>query len=181
MIDKNTIVSVTNRDNGNVGYTIPDLGINRTYHPGETKKITMDELYKLSYLPGGMILLKDLLIVDNPEALAEVLNQNVEPEYYYTEADVKELLLNGSLDQLKDCLDFAPEGVIDLIKDFAVKLEINDIAKRDTISEKTGFNITRAIEINHESQTTASDESSTIGRRAEPIKGTSIRRTSPPE
>ena len=26
MLDKNTLIKVTNRDNGSVGYSIPDLG-----------------------------------------------------------------------------------------------------------------------------------------------------------
>ena len=59
--------------------------------------------------------------------------------------DIKTLLLSGSLEQLQDCLDFAPSGVIDLVKDYAVKLEINDISKRNAILTATGFNVTRAI------------------------------------
>ncbi len=72
-----------------------------------------------------------------------------EPEYFYTEDDIKEILLNGSLDQLEDTLNFAPKGVIDIIKKVAVDLEIPDIRKRDMISEKTGLNISNAIDINH--------------------------------
>ena len=55
MVDKNTIIKVTNRDNGSVGYTIPDMGnLHRSFQSGETKEITMEELRKLSYLPGGV-------------------------------------------------------------------------------------------------------------------------------
>ena len=36
-----------------------------------------------------------------------------------------------------DTLDFAPEGVIGLMKDLAVKLEIPDVRKRQAISERT--------------------------------------------
>ena len=43
-MDKSTIISVTNRDNGVVGYTVPDLGIRRIYHPRETKDVTFEEL-----------------------------------------------------------------------------------------------------------------------------------------
>ena len=48
--------------------------------------------------------------------------ENVEPEYFYTEKEVKELLTNGSLEQLEDTLNFAPEGVIELIKTMPVKM-----------------------------------------------------------
>lgn len=150
MLDKNTMVKVTNRDNGSVGYTIPDLGnLRRDFQSGETKEIPMEELRKLSYIPGGQSLLENYLIIHNTEAVAELLGE-VEPEYHYTEEDVRNLLLTGSLDALKDCLDFAPEGTINLVKSLAVELKINDIAKRQTILEMTGFNVNSAIMVNEE-------------------------------
>ena len=92
MLEDKTILKVSNRDNGSVGYTIPDLGnLHRTFQPGETKEVTMGELRKLSYLPGGLNILKNLLIVDNKEAVEELIGE-VEPEYYYTEEDVKKLI-----------------------------------------------------------------------------------------
>ena len=152
MLDNNTIVRVTNRSNGVVVYQIPDLGnLVRRFMKGETKEVTFEELKKLSYVPGGQTLLVENLIVDNKEAIAELLGA-VEPEYNYTEAQIKELLLRGSLDAFLDCLDFAPEGVLDLIKDLAVTLKINDIAKRDAIKKKLHFDVTKAIEINEESE-----------------------------
>ena len=40
MIDNKTIIKVTNRENGNIGYTIPDLNnLVRTFSTGETKEI----------------------------------------------------------------------------------------------------------------------------------------------
>ena len=109
----------------------------------------MEELRKLSYIPGGDIILRDYLIIENEEAVAELLGE-VEPEYNYTEAEVEYLLEKGTLDKLKDALDFAPSGVIDLIKDIAVKTELNDINKRDAIFKKTGFNVTNAVNFNKE-------------------------------
>jgi hypothetical protein len=94
-----------------------------------------------------MTLISDYLIIKDEDALNEILNQ-VEPEYFYTEKEVKDLLLNKSLDALKDCLDFAPQGTIDLVKKVAVELPLNDVAKRKAILEMTGFNVTSAIEIN---------------------------------
>lgn len=152
MIENTTLIKVLNRDNGSVGYTIPDLGnLHRTFQPGEEKELPMDELRKLSYLPGGKALLEECLVVRNEEALKELFI-DAEPEYFYSEEDVKNILLNGTLEEFLDCLDFAPTGVIELIKEYAVKLEINDIAKRKAILDKTGFNVTSAIEINHEVQ-----------------------------
>lgn len=165
MLDKDTIIKVTNRDSGSVGYSIPELGIHRKFAQGEVKELTMNELRKLSYLPGGQVILKDCLIVHNEEALRE-LNPDYEPEYFYTEEDIKKLLLTGTQAEFLDCLDFAPEGVIELLKQLAVKLEINDLAKRNAIMDKTGFNVTRAIEINHESKEVEESEVNTKQRRA---------------
>ena len=179
MLEDKVILEVTNRDNGTVGYTIPDLGINRTFQAEETKKITMEELRKLSYLPGGEYILRNCLVIKDNDAIEELLGE-VEPEYTYTEEDVKNLLLTGSLDALLDCLDFAPTGVIELVKSLAVSLEINDISKRNAILEKTGFNVTKAIEINHETNENSEDTVKT--RRTAPItqKNTVVeRRTTP--
>lgn len=171
LIDKNELIKVTNRDNGTVGYTIPDLGnLHRNFQPRETKEITMEELRKLSYLPGGQTLLEDCLIIQNEAAITELLG-GVEPEYYYTEDEIKELLLRGNILQLKDCLNFAPQGVIDLVKTMAVDLKINDLDKREAILEKTGFNVSKAIEINQLANETDNSENEQKQRRqAAPIR-----------
>jgi hypothetical protein len=128
----------------------------------------MDELRKLSYISGGKLLLQDYLIVQNQDALRELLSDDVEPEYYYGEEEIKKLLLTGSNDQLLDCLEFAPEGVIGLVKDLAVSLKINDISKRNIILEKTGFNVTNAITINEETVEGEGEEAKS-SRRSAPV------------
>ena len=169
MIEKDTLIKVKNRDSGTVGYTIPELGnLHRSFSKGETKEITMDELRKLSYISGGKILLQNYLIVQNQDALKELLSDDVEPEYYYGEEEIKKLLLTGSNDQLLDCLEFAPEGVIGLVKDLAVSLKINDISKRNIILEKTGFNVTNAIAINEETIEDEGEEAKS-SRRSVPV------------
>ena len=184
MVENNMTVKVTNRDNGSVGYSVPDLGVHRTFQPRESKEISAEELRKLSYLPGGDVIIKEYLIIHNEELLKELLGE-VEPEYYYSEDEVKALLLSGSLEQLQDCLDFAPNGVIDLIKSLAVSLKIDNVSKRKAIQDKTGFNVTRAIEINEETDEETASKESTQGRRAAPITAKSEeaqqRRSAPPK
>ena len=151
-IENKEIIKVTNRFNGSIGYTIRDLNnLSRVFAPGETKEITMEELRKLSWETGGRTLINDYLIIQDEDALQEILG-NPEPEYYYTEEDVRDLLENQSLDALKDCLDFAPRGTIDLVKKIAVELPLNDVAKRKAILDMTGFNVTSAVEINEETR-----------------------------
>ena len=93
-MDKNTIIKICNRDNAAVFYDIPEMnGLHRVFQPNEVKEVTLEELIKLSYEPGGMSLLKNNFVLNNKEAIKIILGQ-VEPEYNYTPADVKNLLVN---------------------------------------------------------------------------------------
>lgn len=147
-IDKNKLIKVRNRYDGTVGYDVPDMSIpHRNYYPKETKEVTFEELEKVAATPQGRVVLKDYLIIEDREAANELLN-NVEPEYYYTEEDVKKLLMTPyNYDAFLDCLDFAPDGVIDMIKDLAVSLPLTDSVKMQYILEKTGFNVKSAIDV----------------------------------
>ena len=108
MLDNNQIVKVTNRNHGYTGYVIPELNnLNRNFAPGETKEISIDELRKLSWTPGGSALINNYLIIHNEEAINELV-PNAEPEYLYDRDDVIRLLNHGSLDELKDALDLRP-------------------------------------------------------------------------
>lgn len=141
-------IKVVNRTNGSVGYSIPDMqNLHRVYSAKEEKIITFEELRKLSYIPGGETMIKDYLVVKDPEAI-EALNFSIEPEYFYTEEQVIKLMQEGTLDQFLDCLDFAPDGVLELIKSLAVSLPLNDVPKRKAIWDKLNFNVDKAIEMN---------------------------------
>lgn len=169
MIDEKKIVRVTNRDNGHVGYRIPDMNnLVRDFSANETKNITVEELKKLAYISGGPTLIRDYLVIEDPEVVEEILG-DVEPEYYYNEEDVKKLLLNGSLDELKDCIEFAPKGTVDLVKQLAVELPLNDVTKRKAILDMTGFNVDAAIMINEETKDEVED-TRRVRRVSEPVK-----------
>ena len=169
MTDEKKIVRVTNRDNGHVGYRIPDMNnLVRDFSANETKNITVEELKKLAYISGGPTLIRDYLVIEDPEVVEEILG-DVEPEYYYNEEDVKKLLLNGSLDELKDCIEFAPKGTVDLVKQLAVELPVNDITKRKAILDMTGFNVDAAIMINEETKDEM-ENTQRVRRVNEPVK-----------
>ena len=169
MIDEKKIVRVTNRDNGHVGYRIPDMNnLVRDFSANETKNITVEELKKLAYISGGPTLIRDYLVIEDPEVVEEILG-DVEPEYYYNEEDVKKLLLNGSLDELKDCIEFAPKGTVDLVKQLAVELPVNDVTKRKAILDMTGFNVDAAIMINEETKDEI-EVTQRVRRVNEPVK-----------
>ena len=146
-MNKDTMVKVTNRYNGITGYVIPDLNnLQRTFQPYESKTIAYDELYKLSQIPGGMYIIENNLKIDDAEVAKEIFNAEPEPEFFYDFNDIKNVMVNGSVDAFEDCLNFAPLGVIEIIKELAVSLPLNDMAKRALLFEKTGFNVTNAIE-----------------------------------
>lgn len=148
-MDKNTICIVTNRSLGPVSYRVPEMHVTRIFSPREQKKnIPFEELEALSMQPGGAKLLHDYLFVQDTKIVEELLNVNVEkeqPEYLMTEKELIEWMPRATIDEFKDCLDFAPEGVKDLIKKYAVELPINDVLKRNAIKEMLGFDVDIAI------------------------------------
>lgn len=143
--DMKKLMNVTNRSAGLVVYKIPEHNIRREFQKGETKQITYEELVWLSYQPGGRSLMQNELQIQDVE-VTKNLNIVTEPEYFMSEADIVELLQNGSMDELLDALDFAPAGVIEIIKDKAVTLPLYDMRKRAAILKATGFDVTAAIE-----------------------------------
>ena len=59
--------------------------------------------------------------------------------------NVAKLIREGSLNEFKDALDFAPEGVKEMIKDLSVQIPLNDFSKRQALKEMTGFDVDAAI------------------------------------
>lgn len=144
-------ISVKNRSAGSVVYSVPDMKIRRDFLPGEVKVIDSDELRQLSYRQGGRLIIAEYLqILDAPTR--EEINGPVEPEYNFGDEEVKQLILNGSLDSFLDALDFAPVGVIDMIKKYAVELPMADMNKMAAMKEKLGFDVRTAIDTQREDE-----------------------------
>ena len=144
MAKKMYYYNVKNRSAGAVLYTIPEDNIRRRFAPGETKRISYEELLHLSYQAGGREIMANFLQIQS-EGVPKSLGIKTEPEYYMNENNVIDLLKNGSLDEFLDCLDYAPEGVIELIKKFAVQLPLDDYKKRQALKNKTGFDTDAAV------------------------------------
>lgn len=141
------MIQVKNRSTGSVGYALKDRNLVRDFNTGEIKKISKEELIQVSYQPGGKRILKDYLqiLTDDKEFLSELLGQEVEPEYNYSKEDVIDIMLNGSLDKFLDLLDFAPKAILEIVKTESVRLNLNDVSKREAIKNKTGFDVTAAL------------------------------------
>ena len=159
MINQTDMYNVKNRSSSVVVYSIPESNLRRTFAPGESKRIPFSELEKLTYQPGGRELIANFLQIMEEEVTQD-LNIHREPEYNMSEDQVRDLILNGSLDAFLDALDFAPIGVIDLIKSLSVSLPITDFQKRQALLKKTGFDVDKAIANDKASK--ESNESSSI-------------------
>lgn len=167
MLENTDRIRIENRANAIVSYHVPESKVVRRFVANEIKEVPMGELRQAIQIPGTKRLIESNLIIHSKEAVEELL-PDAEPEYFYNAKDVDFLLERGSLDQLKDALDFAPEGVVGLIKEQAVKTELNDMKKREAILEQTGFDVTKAIDIKRLAETKVDTEVRT--RRAAPIE-----------
>lgn len=165
-MDMNKLFKVKNRSASEVVYSIPEDGIRRPFAPGEVKRISYEELQKLSYQPGGREIMTNFLQIESEEVTSE-LNIKREVEYDMSEEQIIELLRSGSLDAFLDALDFAPTGVIDLIKTFAVQLPLNDVEKCNALKEKTGFDVITAIK-NDIADKTVEEAAPAAERRVKP-------------
>lgn len=152
VVKDNQLVEVQNLTDHMVVY-ISYNGHRRAFEGQRKMKIPAVELRQLVYSRGGLQLIKNFLRIDNKELAEELGVEDTEHEYKWTEEDVVNLLNEGSLDRLKDALDFAPLGIIELIVDKAVNMPVADVNKRKAISEATGKNIEVMIQKVEESKT----------------------------
>ena len=152
-----TMFRVKNRGASTVVYKIADKGIRREFQPGQVMQISAEELEELTFQPGGTLILSQFLQILDLEGI-QATRIKTEPEYHMSEADVAKLITSGSLDAFLDALDFAPIGVIDLIKKMSISIPMVDIQKRKALKEKTGFDVEAALrhaeEDKEETQTT---------------------------
>lgn len=161
------VCNVTNKSCGLVIYKVPELNIRREFQPHETKKnIPVNELEQLASQSGGRTLIYNYLYLEDPEVLEEVVNQEIAPEYWLKETDIPNWMKTCSLDEFKDAIEFAPLGTIDLIKQYAVSLPLNDAAKRAALKEQLNYDIDVILKnVAPEAGEAAPAEKKTVGRR----------------
>lgn len=174
---------ITNRSPGVVSYYIESLRTTRNFEPGVTYTVNYAEIEEVSKQAGGRELLYNYFYIDKMPEIQEDLLIHTEPEYFIPESELDNWMITSSLDSFKDALDFAPDGLRDLIKTHAVQLPLNDMAKCEAIKKQLGFDVIMAIR--NEKDTVEDDEDDAAkpvnGRRAtiETTTETSARRTTP--
>ena len=140
-VPDSTQVKVRNMVDYTVGYRIEEDNVRRQFSPHEIKTVTAGELRKLDYTRGGHVLLTSYLAVQNKSLAEEFgIEEDVfSNEYNWDAARVDEVLLSEPIEILQDAMDFAPEGILQLIKDRAIALRLDSMDKRKVISD--GMNI----------------------------------------
>lgn len=148
-INDTDLVQVQNLVENTVCFQDNDSGLMRriSFQPYEIKSLPAGMLRRLNFSRGGSVLLQHYLSVKNKELAKEfgVSEDVFDHEYNWTRDDIQEVLVNGSLEQLQDALDFAPDGIIDTIIETAIAIKVNNMDKRQAIFDKTGRNIDQAI------------------------------------
>lgn len=142
---------VTSKYNGFLTIKMPNTGIKYIWNRiNDSRELTLDQLKEILNAPGGRTIIENKLVIEDPEAV-KALEMDVEPEYFYSEEDIKALLETGTIEQLEDALNFAPEGTKELIAETAVKIKIENRDKIALITEKTGRDINDQIKVEMES------------------------------
>lgn len=154
-------MKIRNRSTSIVCYSVPDLNVRREFSAGEVKEIPQNELEALIQQTGGRVILTEYLQVSQ-EDIAKLDVMTPEQEYFYSDEDVKRIMTAGSLDMFLDMLDFAPEGVLDMIKTYSVELPLTDLRKINALRDKIGFDAAKAIE---NSQVEATESAVTAPKR----------------
>lgn len=138
-------MKVYNRSDANVTYSLPELNTRRVFALGEVKDIDPKELEALWQMDGGLTLIKDYLLVDDKEWVEAHWDAPI--EYFWKDEQVKKCLKEDTLELFQETLEYAPQGVIDLIKMFAWQLPISDLNKIEALRLATGFDTLAAIDV----------------------------------
>lgn len=150
-LTRDSKIKVTNRSNGTVILKVQDRHFRAELNPKETRVLNYGDILDVAAQPGGRNLIYNFLLIQDAEALRQGLNVKEEPEYWLTEEKIPSWMNTCSLDEFKDALQFAPQGVLDLIKKYAVSQPLNDMAKRIAIKDALQFDVTLAITNNEKS------------------------------
>lgn len=108
-----------------------------SFGPQQAKTLSAEDLRSLAYVPGILTMFYDgKLRMDNMELCREFNIPTDIPEYDYTIEDIDRILVKEDIEVLMDVLDFAPEGILELVKNRAIALKIPSLEKRRVISER---------------------------------------------
>ena len=172
MLQDHVLVPVRNMVNHKVVYKIPDQNRRVVFEPFQERKVSAGELRGLHYTVGGEALIHDYLCVKNNDLREEFNIPKDQIEYDWELKDIKHILLdnNASIEALQDALDFAPEGIREMIIDYAVIWKIPDTNRRKVITQMTGIDINKQIEFTELNEKDQSQQEAPSHRRVNSTK-----------
>ena len=177
LINDAEIVPVKNLMSYQVGYRTLN-GVSRHFAPHQVINITAGELRELTYERGGLILLQNYLQVGNKKLAQEFGISDDMVEYNWTEKNIIDTLTTSDIDILLDALDFAPDGIVEELKNKAIELEISDNNRINAINKRLGVDISQIIKNKHVyDDTTEAAEQPKQRRSTSKTTTTSRRRT----
>ena len=149
--DESKRVKVENMSDVQVGYVLSSSNIVRRFMPHVSMDISIGELRELSLQHGGDFLLKNYLRINDRELAKEfgITEDSYDHEYNWTQKEIDACLNDANCDVLLDALDFAPDGIVQSIKDRAIELEVSDRKKLDAIGKRTNCDLEAIIRNKH--------------------------------
>lgn len=132
-------MKVMNRSTGVAVYSLPELNIRRVFNIGEIKELKEEEITALYNTDAGRDLLTNILQVQNKEYVRRNIWPDAPIEYFWTIEEIKTCIEKDSVELFAETIDYAPEGVIDIIKELAWRGPISDINKAEVLKQKLGF------------------------------------------
>ena len=144
-------ITLRNFTTNTVVYRTPSTRVRRELPAGGSIKVTAGEIREMMYDKGCVDILRNYVQICNKPLALEVgvSEDSYENEYNWTLADIKNCLLNGSIEQLADAMDFAPDGIKESLLTEAINLEIPDVRKREIISKAMNRDVSGMIVNKH--------------------------------
>lgn len=140
-------MKVMNRDVGQTGYHLPELQIRRVFNVGEIKELKEEEILLLYNTDAGRLMLCQILQIQNKDFVREHIWPEAPIEYFWTKEQIRKCLEEDSVELFSETLDYAPEGVINILKDLAWRLPLTDLNKCNIMKTKLGFDPIKAHEV----------------------------------
>ena len=140
-------MKVMNRSTGQAGYALPELNIRRVFNIGEIKELKDNEIRALYNTDAGRGMLTHILQVQNKDFVLKEIWPDAPIEYFWTIEDIKKCIYEDSVELFAETIDYAPDGVVDIIKDLAWRGPMNDLNKCNVLRDKLGFDPIAAHEI----------------------------------
>ena len=144
-INDNTLFEVWNNHRSSVGYIIG--GVSNVWHtPGLMKKVKMDEVRNaFNQIGGRKLITQGALLIKDSNVRAELGLPELD-EYLLDRDQMKDLLINGDLNNIEDFLQYCSNMLLTTFTQIAIELPIQDMNIARLITKYAGTDVLNVIE-----------------------------------